>query len=376
MINFNVPCLFGKELDYIQRVFELQKYSGDGFFSSQCAQWFLNTIGGKSALITSSCTHSLELSSILLDIKPGDEVIMPSYTFSSTANAFALRGARLKFVDINPVTMNIDEKCIEQAITPKTKAVVVMHYGGVACAMDEILALCSQHNLSLVEDAAQAILAKYRNTYLGTLGDFGCFSFHETKNIQCGEGGAFLVNKSNFQERAEIIREKGTNRSKFFRGEINKYGWVDIGSSFLLSELSAAFLFAQLEVAQKIIDNRIQAWNFYWRALSDLEKSGRIELPVIPEYATHNAHIFYIKLENKEMRSRFFKYMKDNNILSVFHYIPLHSSKAGKSFGSFCGNDVYTTKESERIARLPLYYNISVQDQQYIAEKINKFFNS
>ncbi len=374
MISFNVPCITGNEKKYIRKAIENKKFSGDGFFNQRCAQILKNITGSKEVLMTSSCTHALELAALAIGIKPGDEVIMSSYTFASTANAFVLRGAKIVFVDIRPDTMNIDENLIESAITKKTKAIVPVHYAGVACEMDKIMGIARKHNLWVIEDAAQAILSRYRNKPLGSIGHIGCLSFHETKNIQCGEGGAILINGSNLIEKIEIYREKGTDRSKFFRGEVDKYGWVDQGSSYLLSELSAAFLYAQLKKVGGIIGNRENLWKAYRRLLKPLSDKGLIEVPVIPAHCQNNYHIFFIKVKDKNERERLIKYLKAKNIYSVFHYIPLHSSPAGKRFGCFKDWDVFTTKESERILRLPLYFNLKIGQVKKICQKINDFY--
>lgn len=325
-------------------------------------------------MLTTSCTHATEMAAILSDIEPDDEVIMPSYTFVSTANAFTLRGARIVFVDIRPDTMNIDEKLIESAITEKTKAIVVVHYAGVSCEMDTIMDIAKRHNLCVIEDAAQGMMSTYKGKPLGTIGDYGCYSFHETKNYSMGEGGALLVKNKNNIQQAEIIREKGTNRSQYFRGEIDKYTWMSTGSSYLPSELNAAYLWAQLEAAQKIYDDRMNSWNSYYALLSDLEKKGYIELPGVPEECKHNAHMFYIKVRDLEERTQLIEYLKRENIYAVFHYIPLHSSPAGKELGQFHGEDKYTTKESERLLRLPLYYGLGGEDIEHIASKIKDFW--
>ena len=324
-------------------------------------------------LLTTSCTHALEMAAYLSDIQPGDEVIMPAYTFVSTADAFVLRGAKIVFVDIRPDTMNIDETLIEDAITEKTKAIVPVHYAGVACAMDEILAIAKKHNLLIVEDAAQGVNAWYKGKALGTIGDFGCYSFHETKNYTMGEGGDLLFNDSKYREKAEILREKGTDRSKFFRGQIDKYTWVDYGSSYLPSDMNAAYLYAQLEMAEEINDKRMEIYNYYREHLAPLAEQGAVELPFVPDYAKHNAHMFYMKLKDLETRSAFITYLKENGIHAVFHYIPLHTSTAGKRFGRFHGEDVYTTKESERLVRLPLFYNLEMDQVRYIVDTILKY---
>lgn len=374
MISFNVPPFVGNELKYIEEAVRMRKICGDGSFTKKCSRWLEKQTGSAKVLLTTSCTHATEMAAILSDIEPDDEVIMPSYTFVSTANAFTLRGARIVFVDIRPDTMNIDEKLIESAITEKTKAIVVVHYAGVSCEMDTIMDIAKRHNICVIEDAAQGMMSTYKGKPLGTIGDYGCYSFHETKNYSMGEGGALLVkNKKNIQQ-AEIIREKGTNRSQYFRGEIDKYTWMSTGSSYLPSELNAAYLWAQLEAAQKIYDDRMNSWNKYYDLLSELEKSGNIELPGVPEECKHNAHMFYIKTNNLEERTRLIKYLKKENIYAVFHYIPLHSSPAGKELGQFHGEDKYTTKESERLLRLPLYYGLGEDDIEHIVSKIKDFW--
>ena len=374
IILFNKPLITGKETEYIRVVLANQKLSGDGSFTSKCNTWFEDRFGCKKALLTTSCTHALEMAAILADIQPGDEVIMPSYTFVSTANAFVLRGAKIVFVDIRPDTMNIDETLIEDAITEKTKAIVPVHYAGVACEMDTIMEIAHHHGVLVIEDAAQGVMSKYKDKYLGTIGDFGCYSFHETKNYTCGEGGALIINDKSYIERAEIIREKGTNRSKFFRGEIDKYTWVDIGSSYLPSELNAAYLYAQLEMADEINNDRLNSWQTCWEGLVSLFQKGYIELPFVPLHCKHNAHMFYIKVKDQEERADLIDFLRKNDIYSVFHYVPLHSSPAGKKYGSFFGEDVYTSKESERLLRLPIYYGITKEEIQCVIDKINSFY--
>ena len=374
MITFNFPPYVGVEQEYIAEAIRIRKLSGDGEFTKRCSDWFENNIDGAKTLLTTSCTHALEMAAILCDIKPGDEVIMPSYTFVSTANAFVLRGANIVFVDIRPDTMNIDENLVEAAITDKTRIIVPVHYAGVSCEMDKINALAKKYNLFVVEDAAQAIMSKYNGKYCGALGDFGAFSFHETKNVSCGEGGALLINKEKHVARAEIIREKGTNRSRFFRGEVDKYTWCDIGSSYLPSELNAAYLLAQLENINKINQNRLSSWNFYQESLSELSDGGFIETAVIPHNCEHNAHMFWIKVKDLEERIAFLEFLKRSGVYAVFHYIPLHSADAGLKFGQFCGDDVNTTKESERIVRLPLYYDMKLEDCQKVVDVVHEFF--
>ncbi|MDY3918768.1 MAG: dTDP-4-amino-4,6-dideoxygalactose transaminase [Candidatus Limivivens sp.] len=376
MIDFNVPPFTGKEMEYMKQAVENRKISGDGMFTRKCSEWLKERLQIRHALLTTSCTHALEMAAVLADIQPGDEVILPSYTFVSTADAFVQRGARLVFVDIRPDTMNIDEKLIEDAVTEKTKAIVVVHYAGVACAMDEIMDIAKRHGLIVVEDAAQAICAYYKGRALGTIGDYGCFSFHETKNFSMGEGGAIVFPDDGKIEDAEILREKGTNRSKFFRGQIDKYTWVNYGSSYLPSDLNAAYLWAQLECADEITANRMETWNFYNQELKPLADRGLIEQPVIPDYAVHNAHMYYIKTADQETRAKLIHYLRERQIHTVFHYVPLHSAPAGRKFGRFCGEDRYTTKESDRLLRLPMYYQITEADREHVVESIKKFYES
>lgn len=374
MIKFNVPPFIGDEITNIQKAIDSQKICGDGRFTKSCNIWMEEKFNANKVLLTTSCTHALEMAAILADIKPGDEVIMPSYTFVSTADAFVQRGATIVFVDIRPDTMNIDENLIEDAITDKTKAIVVVHYAGVSCEMDTITDIAKRHNLFVVEDAAQGVMSTYKGKALGTIGDFGCYSFHETKNYSMGEGGAILIKDDKYIEKAEITREKGTNRSQFFRGQIDKYTWVDYGSSYLPSELNAAYLYAQLKNADKINENRLNSWNLYYDLLKPLADEGFIELPHIPEECEHNAHMFYIKAKDLEERTKLIKFMKDNEISLAFHYIPLHSAPAGLKFGRFHGEDVYTTKESDRLVRLPMYYGLSTEEIQYVVKYIKKFY--
>lgn len=375
MIRFNVPPYLGKEIEYIKKAIENHNICGDGEFTKKCNEWLERTTGTTKALLTTSCTHATEMAALLCDIKEGDEVIMPSYTFVSTADAFVLRGATPVFVDIRPDTMNINEELIESAITEKTKAIVPVHYAGVSCDMDKIMNISKKYNLMVIEDAAQGIMSTYKGKILGTFGDFGCYSFHETKNLSMGEGGALLIRDAGQIEVAEIIREKGTNRSKFFRGQIDKYTWVNYGSSYLPSDMNAAYLWAQMEQAQVIFDNRMTSWNQYYEQLSVLKDSGKIDLPYIPDDCTHNAHMFYIKTKNLEERSALIEFLKENSIMAVFHYIPLHTAPAGMQFGRFNGEDLYTTKESERLLRLPLYYGIEMEQLNYICEKIKEFYS-
>jgi len=375
MIKFNIPCVTGREQIYLQQVLTDRLFSGDGAFTKRCHVWIEKTIGCTKALLTTSGTHALEMAALLINLEPGDEIIMPSFTFPSTANAFVLRGSKIIFVDIRPDTMNIDEKKIEKAITKNTKAIVTVHYAGVASEMGLIMEIARKYNLFVIEDAAQALMSKYNNKYLGTIGHIGCYSFHETKNIQCGEGGALLLRDNELIERAEIIREKGTNRSKFWRGEIDKYGWVDIGSSYLPSELNAAVLYAQLEKSKEITKNRLKSWNLYYKKLKPLEKAGKIQLPSIPPGCIHNAHIFYIKLKNIAKRTHLINHLKNNGVIAVFHYLPLHSSEAGKKFGNFSGEDKYTSIESQKLLRLPMYYKITEEDIQKVVDLIFKFYS-
>ena len=375
MISFNVPPVTGKEVIYMQDAISRNKICGDGYYTKLCNKWIEDTTGIAKALLTTSCTHATELAAILCDIKPGDEVIMPSYTFVSTADAFVLRGAKVVFLDIRPDTMNIDEKLIENAITDKTVAIVPVHYAGVSCEMDTIMEIAEKYNLKVVEDAAQGVMSKYKGKSLGTIGDYGCYSFHETKNYSMGEGGAILIRDAKDSDRAEIVREKGTDRSRFLRGQVDKYTWVAAGSSYLPSDLNAAYLYAQLEVAQQVFDDRMNSWNKYNEAFKYLKDKGVIETPFVPEECEHNAHMYYIKLDNIEERTKFINYMKENDILTVFHYIPLHSAPAGREYGVFAGEDKYTTKESERIVRLPLYYNMGETVDEVIS-KVYKYFES
>ena len=372
-IDFNRPAIVGKELEYIKDAVDQGMLCGDGKYTKLCSSWMKERFHVNQVFLTTSCTHALEMAAYLCDIHPGDEVIMPSYTFVSTANAFVLQGAKIVFVDIRPDTMNIDETKIEAAVTEKTKAIVPVHYAGVACEMDTILAIAKKYGLKVVEDAAQGVNAWYKGRALGTIGDFGCYSFHETKNYTMGEGGALLFQHQKYLERAEILREKGTNRSKFFRGQIDKYTWMDYGSSYLPGELNAAYLYGQLEACGKINDKRLELWDRYYQGLKELEEAGKIELPVVPEYAVHNAHMFYIKARDLEQRTRLISWLKEHGIMSVFHYIPLHSAPAGRKFGRFSGEDVYTTKESERLMRLPMFYNLSMEEVDTVIRTIREF---
>ncbi|WP_028862347.1 dTDP-4-amino-4,6-dideoxygalactose transaminase [Psychromonas aquimarina] len=377
MIPFNEPPLTGNEEKYILRSIKSNKISGDGEFTKLCHKWFENKLKCKKALLTTSCTHALEMAAILINTQPGDEIIMPSYTFVSTANAFVLRGAKIVFIDIRPDTMNIDEKLIEQAITEKTKAIVPVHYAGVACEMDTIMDIANRHGLFVIEDAAQGMMSCYKGKALGTIGHLGTFSFHETKNYtSAGEGGLLIVNNEQFSERAEIIREKGTNRSKFFRGMVDKYSWVDLGSSYLMNDISAAYLWGQLERAEEINCDRLRSWKRYSEGLKKLSSKGVIELPAVPTGCLHNAHMFYIKVKDIDTRRSLLSYLKRNDILSVFHYVPLHSSSAGLIFGRFNGNDMYTTSQSERLIRLPIYYGLEKEKIDFVLDKLNQFYEN
>ena len=374
MIPFNVPPFLGTETDFIVEAINNHKICGDGPFTKKCHEWLENKTGSAKALLTTSCTHSLEMAALLLDIQPGDEVILPSFTFCSTADAFVLRGAKLVFVDIRPDTMNIDETKIEDAITEKTKAIVPVHYAGVACEMDTIMDIARRRNLKVVEDAAQAVMSEYKGQALGTIGDYGCYSFHETKNYSMGEGGALLIKDAGKIEDAEILREKGTNRSVFLRGQIDKYTWVNHGSSYLPSDMNAAYLWAQLQQADMINDNRLASWQKYYDAFEELEKEGYVQRPIIPAECRQNAHMFYLKAKDIEERTALISFLKENDILAVFHYIPLHSAPAGKKFGRFHGEDKYTTKESDRLLRLPMYYGLTDGDIQKVIDTVIKFY--
>lgn len=375
MINFNVPPFTGREMEYIKQAVENQKICGDGPFTKKCNEWIEQHTGTKKCLLTTSCTHATELTALLADIKEGDEVIMPSYTFVSTADAFVLRGAKVVFVDIRPDTMNIDEKLIEDAITERTRAIVPVHYAGVACEMDTIMAIAKRHNLLVIEDAAQGIMASYKGKALGAIGDMGCFSFHETKNFSMGEGGALLLKDEKYIEDAEIFREKGTDRSKFFRGQVDKYRWMNYGSSYLPSDMNAAYLWAQLEMADEITNARLARWNQYNELLQPLKERGILELPFIPEGCVHNGHMYYAKAKDVQERTALIDFLKENGIWSVFHYVPLHSAPAGIKFGCFHGEDKYTTRESERLFRLPMFYTLKEEEVDYIVSKVKEFYH-
>lgn len=374
MIDFNVPPYAGREMEYITEAISNRKISGDGPFTKKCSEWLKANTGAESALLTTSCSQALEMAALLADIKPGDEVIMPSYTFVSTANAFVLRGAKIVFVDIRPDTLNIDETLIEDAITERTKVIAPVHYAGVGCEMDTIMEIAGKHDLIVVEDAAQGVMASYKGRPLGSIGDYGCFSFHETKNYSMGEGGAILIQKPADLERAEIIREKGTNRSRFVRGQVDKYTWVDKGSSYLPSDINAAYLLAQLEIADEINNDRLRSWNLYYEMLKPLADEGRIQLPSVPAECVHNAHMFHIRVKDIEERTELIGSLKENGIMAVFHYVPLHSSEAGLKFSRFHGEDVYTTRESERLLRLPMYYRLEEADIEKTVRCIRRFF--
>lgn len=373
-IPFNIPPVTGDEMKYIGEAIATRKICGDGRFTHLCSEWMEKRFKAKKILLTTSGTAALDMAMMLCDLSPGDEVILPSYTFSSTATSIILGGGIPVFVDIRPDTMNIDEKKIEEAITEKTKAIVVVHYAGVACEMDFIMELAARYNLKVVEDAAQGVMSTYKGRSLGTIGDFGCYSFHETKNFSMGEGGALVLNHTEDIGRAEILREKGTNRSKFYRGEVDKYTWVDFGDSYLPSELNAAYLWAQLQHAAEIQKSRMAAWELYYELLSPLRDAGEVELPTIPDGCCHNAHMFYLKAKRLEERTKLIARLKDHNILAVFHYIPLHSAPAGEKFGRFNDADVYTTTESNRLLRLPLYYGLNLENVREICAQIKSFY--
>lgn len=374
MISFNIPPYVGTELEYVKQAIDAQKICGDGMFTKKCNQWLEERFSAQKVLLTTSGTTALDMAALLCELQPGDEVILPSFTFSSTATAFVLAGATLVFVDVRPDTMNIDETKIEAAITEKTKVIVPVHYAGVACEMDTIMAIARKYNLKVVEDAAQGVMSTYKGKALGTIGDFGCFSFHETKNYSMGEGGALVINNPAYNDRAEILREKGTNRSKFFRGQVDKYTWVDFGDSYLPSDMNAAYLWAQLEKADEINNDRLATWNAYNEAFQPLAAAGKVELPTIPEGCVHNAHMYYLKCKDLEERTAFIDYMKSKDILTVFHYVPLHSAPAGLKFGRFHGEDIYTTAESDRLVRLPMYYGLENKDCDYTIEAVKAFY--
>lgn len=374
MIHFNIPPYTGKETDYIHQAVENKKICGDGEFTKKCNAWFEQRFNAQKVLLTTSGTTALEMATILCGLTAEDEVILPSYTFSSTATSIVLTGAKLVFVDVRPDTMNIDETKIEAAITDKTKAIMVVHYAGIACEMDAIMDIAKRHNLMVIEDAAQGVMSTYKGKALGTIGDFGCYSFHETKNYSMGEGGALVINNPDYNEQAEVLREKGTNRAKFFRGQIDKYTWVDYGSSYLPSELNAAYLYAQLENADAINDSRLHVWNSYYAGFAPLKEQGLLDMICVPADREHNAHMFYLKLKDLAQRTAFISHMKERGVQCTFHYIPLHSAPAGLKFGRFHGEDVYTTAESERLVRLPLYYNMAQEDIDTVIAAATAFF--
>ena len=376
MIPFNIPPYVGKELDYVRQAVESHKICGDGQFTKKCSKWMEERFGAQKVLLTTSGTTALDMAALLCDIQPGDEVILPSFTFSSTATAFVLAGAKLVFVDVRPDTMNIDETKIEAAITDKTRVIVPVHYAGVACEMDTIMAIARKYNLKVVEDAAQGVMSTYKGRPLGTIGDFGCFSFHETKNYSMGEGGALIINDPAYNERAEIMREKGTNRSRFLRGQVDKYTWVDFGDSYLPSDMNAAYLWAQLEKADEINNDRLATWNTYQEAFRSLEAAGKVALPTIPEDCVHNAHMYYLKCKDLEERTEFISYLKEHGVQAVFHYVPLHSAPAGAKFGRFHGEDKYTTDTFERLLRMPMYYGLTHDEVEFVCDKIKEFYKN
>ena len=373
-IKFNIPPRTGREMDHIQRAIEGGKICGDGEYTGLCNDWIRRQTGSAGAYLTTSCTQALEMAALMADIQPGDEVILPSFTFVSTANAFALRGARLVFVDIRPDTNNIDEALIEEAITDRTKAIACVHYAGVGCEMDTIMDIARRNSLCVIEDAAQGVCAYYKGRALGSMGDYGCFSFHETKNYSMGEGGAILIRDPEKTDMAEIIREKGTDRSRFLRGQVDKYSWVSIGSSYLPSDINAAYLWPQLEDAEKINEQRLGSWHAYYQRLAHLQDKGLLELPVIPEECQHNAHMFYIKTQDLEERDALIRHLKEQGISAVFHYVPLHSAAAGSRYGRFHGEDRYTTRESQRLLRLPMYYGLTLDQVDRVTEQIDRFY--
>lgn len=376
MINFNIAPFTGKELEYVKQAIDNHKICGDGIFTKKCTVWLEERFHAQKVLLTTSGSAALDMAAMLCDLQPGDEVILPSYTFSSTANAFVLVGAKLVFVDIRPDTMNIDETKIEAAITEKTKVIVPVHYAGVSCEMGAIMDIAKRHHLKVVEDAVQGVMSTYKGRALGTIGDFGCYSFHESKNYSMGEGGALVINDAQYNEAAEVLREKGTNRSMFFRGQVDKYTWVDFGDSYLPSDMNAAYLWAQLELADEINEDRLATWNKYYEVFKPLQEAGRIALPTVPDECVHNAHMFYIKCRDLEDRTRFISHMKNKDIQCVFHYIPLHSAPAGIKFGRFHGKEQYTTPESERLVRLPIYYHIEHQEAETVIHETLRYFNS
>lgn len=375
LIPFNIPPYVGNEMDYVREAAERNhKICGDGPFSMRCHEWIKSRFDTQKALLTTSGTTALEMAAILCNINPGDEVILPSFTFSSTATAFVLCGAKLVFVDIRPDTNNLDESKIEAAITEKTRVICPVHYAGVACEMDTIMDIARRHNLMVVEDAAQGVMSSYKGRPLGSIGDFGCYSFHETKNYSMGEGGALLIKDSAYNDDAEIIREKGTNRQRFLRGQVDKYTWERYGSSYLPSDMNAAYLWAQLEKAKEINDDRLSSWQHYYDELLPLQEKGLIELPVIPDGCIHNAHMFYIRCRDLEERTCLISFLKEKGVAAVFHYVPLHASPAGRRYGRFVGEDINTTDVSNRLVRLPLYYGISERDVEIVVDSVKAFY--
>lgn len=374
LIPFNVPPFTGDEFEFVKQAIESRKICGDGQFTKMCNTWMEEKFSAHKVLLTTSGTSALDMAMLLCDLQPGDEVILPSYTFSSTATAAVLAGAKLVFVDIRPDTMNIDEAKIETAITEKTKVILVMHYAGVACEMDTIMDIAKRHGLIVVEDAAQGVMSTYKGKYLGTIGTFGCYSFHETKNYSMGEGGAIVINDPTYVEKAEILREKGTNRSRFFRGQVDKYTWVDFGDSYLPSELNAAYLWPQLVKADHINDYRLRVWNKYNASLQVLADRGKLELPNVPDGCVHNAHMYWCKAKDLEERTALISFLKERGVGVVFHYIPLHSAPAGLKYGRFAGEDVYTTAESERLLRLPMYYGITDEEIDTVIQAVLVFY--
>ena len=376
MIPFNIPPCTDDEMEYIKKAIDSHKICGDGEFTQKCSRWMEERFHAQKVMLTTSGTSALDMALLLCGLYPGDEVILPSYTFSSTANAAVLVGARLVFVDIRPDTMNIDETKIEAAVTDRTKVIIAVHYAGVSCEMDTIMDIARRRGLRVIEDAAQGVMSTYKGKALGTIGDFGCYSFHETKNFSMGEGGALVINDQRYNEAAEILREKGTDRSKFFRGQVDKYTWVGFGDSYLPSELNAAYLWPQLLKAEEITQQRIDCWNRYYANFKDLERKQKIELPVVPKECQHNAHMFYIKVKDYQERTALIAYLKEHGILTVFHYIPLHSAPAGYKYGRFSGEDIYTTKDSERLLRLPIYHGLSIGQVDEASHAIQEFFGS
>lgn len=374
MISFNVPPFVGTELTYVKEAIDSHKICGDGQFTKKCNNWMEERFHAQKVLLTTSGTSALDIAALLCDFQAGDEVILPSFTFSSTATAFVLAGAKLVFVDVRPDTMNIDETLIEAAITDRTRAIVLVHYAGVACEMDTIMAIAKKYDLRVVEDAAQGVMSSYKGKALGTIGDFGCYSFHETKNYSMGEGGALVINDPKYNERAEILREKGTNRAKFFRGQVDKYTWVDFGDSYLPSDINAAYLWAQLQVADKINNDRLTHWEEYYRALRPLAQAGKLSLPVIPNGCVHNAHMFYLKCASLEERTALIQFLRERDIMAVFHYVPLHSAPAGLKFGRFDGEDIYTTAESDKLVRLPIYYGLTKDDRVAVIDAVKEYY--